>query len=98
MLEEFHKPAGVPVRGQVQFDHVAFGVASVAELEKLQQELQRKGVEVTEIIDHGFCQSIYFTDPNGIALEASAWTEDIFDKPYHGDQQPVPAVFQDHDK
>jgi catechol 2,3-dioxygenase-like lactoylglutathione lyase family enzyme len=97
MLEEFHKPAGLPARGQVQFDHVAFGVASVAELEKLRQELQHKGLEVTEIIDHGFCQSIYFTDPNGIALEASAWTEDIFDKPYHGDQQPVPAVFQDHE-
>jgi catechol 2,3-dioxygenase-like lactoylglutathione lyase family enzyme len=97
MLEEFHKPAGLPARGPVQFDHVAFGVASVAELEKLQQELQRKGLEVTEIIDHGFCQSIYFTDPNGIALEASVWTEDIFDQPYHGDQQPVPAVFQEHD-
>jgi catechol 2,3-dioxygenase-like lactoylglutathione lyase family enzyme len=30
MLEEFHKPAGLPARGQVQFDHVAFGVANVA--------------------------------------------------------------------
>ena len=95
MLEEFHKPAGMPARGRVQFDHVAFGVASVAELAKLRLELQDKGVEVTEIIDHGFCQSIYFTDPNGIALEASAWTEDIFEQPYHGDQQPVPSVYQD---
>ena len=95
MLEEFHKPAGMPARGRVQFDHVAFGVASVAELAKLRLELQDKGVEVTEIIDHGFCQSIYFTDPNGIALEASAWTADIFEQPYHGDQQPVPSVYQD---
>jgi catechol 2,3-dioxygenase-like lactoylglutathione lyase family enzyme len=95
LLEEFHKPAGMPARGQVQFDHVAFGVATVAELEKLRYELQDKGVEVTEIIDHGFCQSIYFTDPNGIALEASAWTEDIFAHPHYGDQQPVPAVSDD---
>jgi catechol 2,3-dioxygenase-like lactoylglutathione lyase family enzyme len=93
MLEEFHKPAGMPARGRMQFDHVAFGVASVAELEKLRYALQDKGVEVTEVIDHGFCQSIYFTDPNGIALEASTWTEDIFEKPYHGDQQPVSAVY-----
>jgi hypothetical protein len=78
----------------MQFDHVAFGVASVAELEKLRYALQDKGVEVTEVIDHGFCQSIYFTDPNGIALEASTWTEDIFEKPYHGDQQPVSAVYE----
>jgi catechol 2,3-dioxygenase-like lactoylglutathione lyase family enzyme len=93
MLEEFHKPAGMPAYGRVQFDHVAFGVASLAELEKLQHALRDKGVEVTEVIDHGFCQSIYFTDPHGIALEASTWTEDIFEKPYHGDQQPVSAVY-----
>jgi catechol 2,3-dioxygenase-like lactoylglutathione lyase family enzyme len=95
MLEEFHKPAGMPARGQVQFDHVAFGVTSVAELEKLRLELQAKRVDVTDIIDHGFCQSIYFTDPNGIALEASVWTEDIFERPHQGDQQPVPAVYQE---
>ncbi len=95
MLEEFHKPAGLPTRGRVQFDHVAFGVASVAELEALQQRLRAKGVEVTEIIDHTICKSIYFTDPNGIALEASAWTEDIFAKPFRGDQRPVPAVLEE---
>ena len=31
------------------------------------------GVEVTELVDHGFIRSVYFTDPNGIALEASYW-------------------------
>ena len=95
MLEEFHKPAGLPTQGPVQFDHVSFGVANVAELEKLQQDLRVKGVEVTEIVDHHICQSIYFTDPNGIALEASAWTMDVFDKPHFGDQQPVPSAQED---
>ncbi len=95
MVEAFHKPAGLPASGRVQFDHVAFGVASVAELEALQQRLRAKGVEVTEVIDHTFCKSIYFTDPNGIALEASAWTEDVFEKPFRGDPQPVPAAYQD---
>ncbi len=95
MLEEFHKPAGLPAQGQVQFDHVSFGVTNVEELEKLQQDLRAKGVEVTEIVDHHICKSIYFTDPNGIALEASAWTMDVFQNPHHGDQQPVPAVQED---
>lgn len=95
MLEEFHKPAGLPARGRLQFDHVSFGVKTVAELETLQQDLRAKGVEVTEIIDHTICKSIYFTDPNGIALEASAWTEDIFEKPHRADQRPVPAVYED---
>ena len=95
MLDEFHKPAGMPARGQVQFDHVAFGVETVADLEKLQHELRSKGVEVTEVIDHTICKSIYFTDPNGIALEASTWTQDIFEKPHRADQRPVPSVLEE---
>ena len=34
------------------------------------------GSEVTDVVDHGFMRSIYFTDPNGIALEASWWSDD----------------------
>ena len=58
MLEEFHKPAGLPAQGQVQFDHVSFGVTNVEELEKLQQDLRAKRVEVNEIVDHHICNSI----------------------------------------
>jgi hypothetical protein len=59
--------------------------------------LQEAGVEVTEEIDHGFIHSIYFTDPNGIALEASYWLADATARP-EGDRtaftdpDPVPAV------
>ena len=28
-----------------------------------------KGVEVTDIVDHQWAQSIYFKDPNGLSLE-----------------------------
>jgi len=42
---------------------------------------------------------VYFTDPNGIALEASCWTLDATGRPAdYGDEQlfsdpdPVPAV------
>jgi hypothetical protein len=31
--------------------------------------LRAKGVEVTDIVDDGWAQSIYFRDPNGLSLE-----------------------------
>ena len=34
-------------------------------------ELRAKGVETTEIVDHGWARSIYFKDPNSISLEYS---------------------------
>ena len=63
----------------------------------LQARLQEATVEVTEEIDHGFVHSIYFTDPNGIALEASYWLSDATAKPESdrsafSDPDPVPAV------
>ena len=42
----------------------------------LRQRLADAGTEVTDVVDHGLMRSIYFTDPNGIALEASWWAED----------------------
>ena len=73
MVEEFHKPAGQPFQGKLQFDHVSFDVETEDELVELQTQLEKAGVEVTEVIDHKFIHSIYFSDPNGIALEASVW-------------------------
>ena len=59
----------------------------------------RPGSEVTEVVDHGFIRSMYFTDPNGIALEASWWVVDGTGRPtdytdaaLFGDPDPVPAV------
>ena len=51
------------------FYHFAFEAGTVAELDAKRQELLAKGVMVTDIVDHDWAQSIYFTDPNGIALE-----------------------------
>ena len=51
------------------------------------------------MVDHGFIRSIYFTDPNGIALEASYWVIDATGRPVDyadrdlfGDADPVAAV------
>ena len=51
------------------------------------------------MVDHGFIRSVYFTDPNGIALEASWWVVDGTGRPtdyndhaLFGDPDPVPAI------
>jgi hypothetical protein len=38
-------------------------------LAKKRDELRAKGVETTDVVDHGWAKSIYFKDPNGISLE-----------------------------
>jgi catechol 2,3-dioxygenase-like lactoylglutathione lyase family enzyme len=51
------------------FYHFAFEAGSAAALAKKHDELRAKGVETTDIVDHGWARSIYFKDPNGISLE-----------------------------
>jgi len=56
---------GVPAA----FYHFAFEAGSEAALADMRDELRAKGVEVTDIVDHGWSKSIYFKDPNGLSLE-----------------------------
>jgi catechol 2,3-dioxygenase-like lactoylglutathione lyase family enzyme len=98
-LEPFAKPAGVPDPRAVQFDHLSFNLPDERSLEALQQRLKEHGCEVTDVVDHQVMRSIYFTDPNGIALEASWWvvdptgrTADYGDPALFADRDPVPAV------
>jgi catechol 2,3-dioxygenase-like lactoylglutathione lyase family enzyme len=53
--------------------HVALMVESVDDLSRAREELRARGVRVSEVWDHEFCKSIYFTDPDGIQIELSAW-------------------------
>ena len=99
MVEEFHKPAGMPVRGPVQFDHISFDVENEEALLELQAKLAKDGVEVTEVVDHKLIHSIYFTDHNVIALEASYWiynptgkASDHSNPNVSQDASPVPAL------
>ena len=98
-IDTFAKPAGVPDPRAIQFDHLSLNLADEQGLLDLRERLLRNGCEVTEVVDHGFMHSIYFTDPNGIALEASWWVVDPTgrDAEYGGgelfsDPDPVPAV------
>ena len=93
----FAKPAGWPVRQTLQFDHLSFNLPDHEALMALRSRLEDAGVEVTEEIDHGFIHSIYFTDPTGIALEASFWLSDATaraedDRSAFSDPDPVPAA------
>jgi catechol 2,3-dioxygenase-like lactoylglutathione lyase family enzyme len=97
--EPFTKPAGVPDPRAAQFDHLALNLPDEDALHDLQRRLKSTDCEVTDIIDHGGVHSIYFTDPNGIALEASWWvldatgrTADYTDDRFFADPDPVPAV------
>ncbi len=70
------KPAGVFDERAGQFDHLSMDLPDEAALLALRQRLLEPAREVTDVVDHGLMRSIYFTDPNGIALEASWWAED----------------------
>jgi catechol 2,3-dioxygenase-like lactoylglutathione lyase family enzyme len=98
-LESFAKPAGVPDARAVQFDHISFNLPDEEALLSLRSRLKAAGCEVTDVVDHGFIHSIYFTDPSGIALEASWWVTDATgrdadygDGTLFSDPDPVPAV------
>ena len=62
------------------FYHFAFEAGSEAELEAKRLTLTGKDVPVTEIVDHDWCKSFYFDDPNGIKLEYCCYT-----RPLNGD-------------
>jgi catechol 2,3-dioxygenase-like lactoylglutathione lyase family enzyme len=97
-VDRFAKPAGVPDARAVQFDHVALNLPTADALLALRQRLLSYGCDVTEVVDHGLMQSIYFTDPNGIALEASWWVRNPTgqapepDDARYSDPNPVPAA------
>lgn len=59
------------------FYHFAFEAGSEAGLDQKRQELKEKGVEVTEVVDHGWAKSIYFNDPNGLMLEFCCLTREF---------------------
>jgi catechol 2,3-dioxygenase-like lactoylglutathione lyase family enzyme len=98
-LARFAKPAGMPDPRAVQFDHLSFNVPDEQALLALRDRIKASGSEVTDVVDHDFIRSIYFTDPNGIALEASWWVldatgrpTDLGDERLFSDPDPVPAV------
>ena len=97
--ESFEKGAGSPAPFPVQMDHLSFNVADEDALLQLRERLLAAGSEVTEVVDHNQMKSVYFSDPNGIALEASYWVIEPTGRPMNpddarifADPDPVPAI------
>jgi len=57
--------------------HFAFKVDNPNELTKKRNDLEEKGIAVRGIVDHGWCQSIYFRDPNFVQLEFCCLTQTL---------------------
>ena len=64
---------GVPAA----FYHFAFEAGSEGALAEKRDELRDRGVEITDIVDHGWAKSIYFRDPNGLSLEYCCMTRNL---------------------
>lgn len=99
--DQIAKPAGVFDPRAGHFDHLSMDLPDEDALVALQQRLRAHGTEVTDVVDHGLMRSIYFTDPNGIALEASWWADDpttvepdFVDPAHFADPDPVPALLE----
>ena len=74
--EKYAKPVGVAFPLASQFDHLSLNLDSEAAVWALRARLREYGCEVSDVVDRGILRSIYFTDPTGIALEASWWATD----------------------
>ena len=64
---------GVPAA----FYHFAFEAGTEAGLAAKRDQLRAKGLDVTDIVDHGWAKSIYFSDPNGLSLEYCCLVRDL---------------------
>jgi len=76
------------------FYHFAMWLDSTEELEAKRKDLLAKGVDVTVVVDHEWCHSIYFKDPNGLQLEYCVTTRkfDENDKVWRHHDQPGPMT------
>lgn len=62
-------PTAASAAGTTQ--HIALKVKGMEDLLRMQARLRSRGVPVLGPVDHGFCKSIYFAGPEGLALELS---------------------------
>ena len=64
---------GLGIRGGIM--HFAFKADDENDLEARRDDLREKGVTCTDPVDHGWCKSIYFRDPNDLQLEFCCLTD-----------------------
>lgn len=62
-------PEGFKMKDGIEDYHFAFEAASMEELDQFKNRLAEAKVPAFGPVDHGFCHSLYFFDPNGLACE-----------------------------
>lgn len=73
------------VNGTGTVHHVAIAISTAEEQLKLRGELVQRGLQVTEVRDRVYFQSIYFREPGGVLLEvATVQPGFTFDEPLSG--------------
>jgi catechol 2,3-dioxygenase-like lactoylglutathione lyase family enzyme len=97
--ERYIRPAPVEFALAPQFDHLSLNLDDEQSVLALRARLIEYGCEVSEVVDRGILCSISFTDPSGVALEASWWTIDLDantfdDSARFQDPDPVPALVE----
>jgi catechol 2,3-dioxygenase-like lactoylglutathione lyase family enzyme len=73
LAEQAHPANVAAVSAHGSMHHVAFRVDDEEAVLNWREHLKASGVKVTPMIDHEFCKSIYFEDPDGVQLEISYW-------------------------
>ncbi|HEY4668903.1 MAG TPA: VOC family protein [Tepidiformaceae bacterium] len=73
VVQQAHPASPADVSATGSMHHLAFSVDTEDEILAFRDHLKSKGVKVTPLIDHEFCKSIYFKDPDGMQLEVSYW-------------------------
>lgn len=68
-------PSKFKVKDGMEEWHVAMEVEDYAQMMQFKQRLEEFDMPVFGPIDHKFCHSIYFFDPNGMALEITVRDE-----------------------
>jgi catechol 2,3-dioxygenase-like lactoylglutathione lyase family enzyme len=90
------KDPGRPVTGPLHFDHIALAVPTAVDLWELYDRLHAADVWVSEVIDHGYLQSLYTYDPNGICIEVGydPGEYDFVNAPLLIDEDPPHAALE----
>jgi catechol 2,3-dioxygenase-like lactoylglutathione lyase family enzyme len=70
--------------------HFAFNADTLEELDAAKSHLESHGISVRGPVDHeGWCQSIYFEDPNGLQMECCCLT-----RPFNADDAEPQVRFR----
>ena len=77
--------------------HIAFEVATEADLEDFRRRFRENGVENHGPIDHHFVKSIYAWDPNGIQIEIT-WREPAHDRILREERAKAQGAMQAWDR